>query len=158
MKSPDIRPSVPIKETNQPTKKDTETTHVLFVEDDEDMLWLLQKVLEDYPNIELHLASNSEDARSIVEKNDVGVVFVDWSVDGPDLCKHFKTINPNIRTVAFTADQRVKEAEKSQFDEYFLKPFDLSALEETIGNNVDSWRASQKPEEKSPQAIVDFRK
>lgn len=152
----EIRPFIPSNETGE--NRVTEATGVLFIEDDPDIVMLIEMMTEGHSGVKTHIVSSMEEARVVMKAIDIGVAYVDWSIGGLNSCAELKAICPDIRTVAFTADDRVRELVGSEsVDDYLEKPFDYDVLEQSIDKNAALWKeAKVSSGEKMQRTIVDF--
>lgn len=123
----------------------SERTHaLLIVEDDEDLLHLMVKLLEtDYF---VYTATNGHEAIKIMEQEDVNLIVSDVmmpEMDGIELCRYIKN---NIETshipiILLTAKNKEEdrvEAYESGADGFISKPFSLSILHARIANLLRS--------------------
>jgi len=115
----------------------TEKINVLVVDDEENILWLFEEGLDD-ENIRVYTAENGNNARAILEDNNISVCFVDIFLgeqNGIELVKEWSKRFQNIHFLVMTAQDtgsNVIESIKSGATDFFPKPFDLDVLRDKI--------------------------
>jgi DNA-binding NtrC family response regulator len=119
---------------------------ILIVDDEKDMRWALSQSLlaEGYKTIE---AASGEQALQTLEKIEPEVVLLDkmmpGCLDGIEVLKRIKKMNPSIQVVILTAFGEIKSAVESvklgAYD-YLTKPFDESHLLLTIHRAIENRR------------------
>lgn len=114
------------------------TINVLYVEDESDVREFTSKTLEALVN-KLILASNGDEGLNVFkEMNDIDLVLTDVNMpkmNGLDMCKRIKEINPNIPIVitsAYNDSKFLKKAIELGITSYAMKPVDLYDLIDTI--------------------------
>ncbi len=116
---------------------------VLVVEDDESQREPLSGYLADLGARVLEAASG-EDALAVLASEDPDVVITDLrmpGIDGRDLLRELKKLNPEIRVLVVTAYGTVENAVaclKDGADDYLLKPLDLEEVEHQVRRAVAS--------------------
>ena len=110
---------------------------VLIVDDQENMCWILSKVLSD-AGFSVKSANTAGEARSIARKGRLSAAVIDFRLpdgDGLSLFLDLREKNENLSCVLITSYGSSKlrqEALERGFDAYFDKPFDNAALVATI--------------------------
>ncbi len=113
---------------------------VLLVEDEEELLNLMVKLLSNDYNV--FFASNGKEALTIMEREEIDLVVTDVSMpqmDGIELCREIKgklefSHIPVLMLTAKTAEEDRTAAYESGADGYITKPFNLSVLHARIKN------------------------
>ncbi|MBF0349448.1 MAG: response regulator [SAR324 cluster bacterium] len=109
---------------------------VLVVDDDETILYLLEKILS--TQYECISAKNALDALKIMESEPIDIVLTDIhmpEMDGVTFLKKVKNLKPHIPVIIMTADPNmplVKTALKEGAIDFLEKPFDLDNIFEVI--------------------------
>ncbi len=110
---------------------------ILIVDDEPDILDTLDLVWSE-EDLELYLARNAEDALHKFQSLKPRVVVTDYrmpGMDGIELIRELRKVEPSIRTVLMTAfpDARLRdEAKAAGCDAFFTKPFDAAATLQKI--------------------------
>lgn len=111
---------------------------VLIVEDDVSMRFVLEECLKkDYDAL---LASNGEQAIELYEKKSPDLVLLDLKIpriNGLDVLKHIKRINPDALVIILTGYATINSAVESMKEgafDFLSKPFELDELIVTIKN------------------------
>lgn len=110
---------------------------VLIVDDQNGIRVLLTEVFssEGYHTFQ---ASNGKLALDIVNKESPDLVLLDMKIpgmDGLEILKHIKKINPDIKVIMMTAYgelDMIKEATESGALMHFTKPFDIDELRNAV--------------------------
>lgn len=119
---------------------DSKSTHLLVVEDNEDLLQLMVKLLEtDY---RVYTASDGKKAIEVMTNKEVDLIVSDVKMpemDGIELCRYvkgnFETSHiPIILLTAKNGEEDRVEAYESGADAFIGKPFSLSVLHARISN------------------------
>lgn len=106
----------------------------ILVVDDEDVI---REMLEDAfseAGYSVVCAENGEDALGILEQNKIQVMFLDLKMpgmNGLDLCRRIREDHPVACIYAMTGYTSLfdlAECREAGFDDYFVKPIDLSLL------------------------------
>ncbi|MFC7688105.1 response regulator [Ureibacillus sp. GCM10028918] len=112
-------------------------TRVVLVDDEEFALISLEKILEDFPEVNVLAKYNHyEELLLFLKKETIDVVFLDielGTINGLDLAKDILSIQPSIQIVFVTAHSQyaVQAFELNSID-YLLKPISFKRLEKTI--------------------------
>ncbi|HEW79015.1 MAG TPA: response regulator [Phycisphaerales bacterium] len=120
------------------TKKDKKK-RVLIVDDEEDMIWSLQKNL---PNESLQViiftASSGEEALSILEKTKIDLIVTDIrmpGISGIDLLIAVRNTYPDIEVIVMTAfpssESKAEVMEKGGL-RFIEKPFDIKEMRDSV--------------------------
>lgn len=106
---------------------------VLIVDDQENMCWILSKVLSS-AGFSIKTANTAKDALSIADKNKIHAAIIDYRLpdnNGFDLFLDLRERNKNFPCLLITSYGSSKlheEALRLGFDAYFDKPFDNEVL------------------------------
>lgn len=117
---------------------------VLIVDDEEDMIWSLQKNL---PNESLHvdifIASSGEEALSVLEETKIDLVVTDIrmpGISGIDLLIAIKNKYPHICVIVMTAfpstESKAEVIEKGGL-RFIEKPFDIKEMRDFVRNALN---------------------
>lgn len=117
---------------------------VLIVDDEEDMIWSLQKNLNnDNLQVEISIASSGEEAIALLEQREVDLVVTDIKMPGMsgielllEIKKRFPDTGVIVMT-AFPSPERKSEAMEHGSLHYLEKPFDINELREIIGKALE---------------------
>jgi len=121
---------------------------VLIVDDEAELRELLKDTLEE-AGFEVLTAENGAVALEVVNKTNVHIIFSDLQMpvmDGLDLCRQIKKIRPVSLIYAMTGFASIYDlvaCREAGFDDYFVKPINLSIVINTAENAVDKlnrWR------------------
>ncbi len=118
---------------------------VLIVDDEEDMLWMLQRNLDNgIPNIETFTAQSGEEALSILSKTEIHLVITDINmpgISGLELLTEVSNDYPRTKVIIMTAypsNAFENKAKKYGAIHFVEKPFDINDMrkivEEVLGN------------------------
>ncbi len=120
---------------------DTSATNlkVVIVEDDRALREILGIVLEEYPH-QIAFAENGQRALELAAQLAPELILIDLGLPdmhGFDLARALRARNlaPRPRLVAFTGfdgEDFRREAREAGFDDFYLKPMDLTAMERTF--------------------------
>ncbi|MGQ9558969.1 MAG: sigma-54-dependent transcriptional regulator [Candidatus Oleimicrobiaceae bacterium] len=119
--------------------------HVLVVEDNTDMCKTLAEVLR-REGYSVRTAYSGEEAIQVVEKHPVDLVLLDLrlpKMDGLDVLRHIKEIDPEIVVIMITAvsDPRpAVSAMKAGAYDYLNKPFELDELKMVVAKALETIR------------------
>lgn len=112
---------------------------ILVVDDEDDMLWMLQKKLnENMDNVEILAAHSGEDALDILSKNDITLVVTDINmpgINGLDLLVEIKNLYPKTGVMIMTAYPSSGYKDKAMMNgslRFIEKPFDIHELREQV--------------------------
>lgn len=106
---------------------------VLIVDDQNGIRILLMEVFSS-EGYETYQAANGKIALDIVQKNEPDLVLLDMKIpgmDGLEILKHIKQMNPDIRVIMMTAYgelDMIKEATDLGALMHFTKPFDIDEM------------------------------
>ena len=112
---------------------------VLVVDDQENMCWILSKVLSN-AGFSVKIANTTREALSITDENKISAAVIDFRLpdgNGFDLFSALQKRNRHLPCVLITSYGSSKlreEALEIGFDAYFDKPFDNNALIATLEN------------------------
>lgn len=114
---------------------------ILVVDDQDNLCWILSKVLSD-AGFSVRTANTAREALSIADEGGISAAVIDFRLpdgNGLDLFLQLREREGNLLCVLITSygsDQLREEALELGFDAYFDKPFDNSAfvavLKETL--------------------------
>ena len=106
---------------------------ILVVDDQENMCWILSKVLSD-AGFSVRTANTAREALSIADKDRISAAIIDFRLpdsNGFDLFLDLRKRDRNLPCVLITShgsSELREEALKLGFDAYFDKPFDNGVL------------------------------
>ena len=121
---------------------------ILVVDDDISVRDLFQTVFVD-AGYEVVLAESGEEALSILQKQDINVIFLDlklFGMNGIELCRLIRKFKPVSLIYAMTgwgALNDIEECREACFDDYFNKPVSLYAILKAVEDafeKLDRWR------------------
>lgn len=147
-------------ETEVNTDQNVNSTRILLVEDNTDLLDFIAKDLsEDY---QVLTATSAELALEILQSEKVGLVISDVmmpGISGFELCKHIKTTLktshiPVIMLTSKTAITAKVEGLESGADAYIEKPFSMEYLHIQIKNLLENRKHIMKHYSSSPLAHI----
>jgi DNA-binding response OmpR family regulator len=112
-----------------------EDLHVLIIEDDFDLMFLIKKMLE-IKGFKVLTAFTGKEARKKFRKNSTSLqsVILDLTLpdlDGKKICKEFRKKNPDVPIIITTGSEdpsQKQELDKLGITAYLKKPFDLNEL------------------------------
>ena len=106
---------------------------ILVVDDQENMCWILSKVLSD-AGFSVKTANTAREALSIADKDKLSAAIIDYRLpdgNGFDLFlalrRRYKDL-PYVLITSYGSEELQKRAFELGFDAYFDKPFDNSVL------------------------------
>lgn len=120
-----------------------EKRKVLIVDDQNGIRVLLVEVFSS-EGYQTSQASNGKLALEIVRKDPPDLVLLDMKIpgmDGLDILKHIKQINPSIKVIMMTAYgelDMIKEATDLGALMHFTKPFDIDDLRSAVNKQLRS--------------------
>lgn len=123
---------------------------LLIVDDEQDLLAGLKRLLE--PELDCHIltASSAEEALAIAAKKEVDVVLTDIrmpDIDGLELLEHLKKLDQQIAVLLMTAygsiDLAVEALRKGAYD-FITKPLDEDRLFHSLKNCLERQRLLKK--------------
>jgi CheY-like chemotaxis protein len=129
-------------------KGDFVNGRILVVDDDISVRDLFQTVFVD-AGYEVVLAEGGEEALSILQKQDINVIFLDlklFGMNGIELCRQIRKFKPVSLIYAMTgwgALYEIEECREAGFDDYFNKPVSLEAILKAVEDafeKLDRWR------------------
>jgi len=115
---------------------------LLVVDDDESYLNILKKILTKM-EYAAEVATSSEEALKILEKEKYPLIITDLDMpglDGVELCKQIKKNDSKSIVYAlsgYITDYDTEDLEKSGFDGYLYKPAKLEVLKQAIEGAFD---------------------
>src|SRR5512135_830600 len=111
---------------------------VLVVDDKQEMLKLLERIIGGELDVEVHSADNGKKALEIISGKPVSVVIADVKMpgmDGIELLRQIKKLNESVVVIMMTAYGTIEtavEALKLGAYDFVAKPFDEERLVHTI--------------------------
>lgn len=123
-------------------------TRVLIVEDQQDVLLILQKVI-DYLGFEMDIACDGEVAIKKLSENDFAIVISDINMpklDGVQLLKHIKATYTDIDVLISTGypqDYQQKDIMTDGATDYIVKPFSVVELSQKLKDIVSKRQLSK---------------
>ncbi len=124
--------------------------HLLLVEDNEELLYLMEKILSRQYHV--LVAKNGQEALDIIKNNEIDIIISDVmmpEMDGLELCRNIKSnletshIPIILLTAKNTAEDRI-ECYNAGADGYISKPFELKILEARINNFIIHKKSKQE--------------
>ncbi len=121
---------------------------IFVVDDDESIRKLLGKAFEK-AGFTAVIAASAEEALDILKKENPQVMFLDLKLpgmNGIELCKTIRKDKPIACIYAMTGYNSIfelTECRDAGFDDYFLKPFDLSVIIDAAENGfqkIERWK------------------
>lgn len=118
---------------------------LLIVDDQNGIRVLLMEVFSS-EGYETFQASNGKLALEIVRRESPDLVLLDMKIpgmDGLDILKHVKTIDPSIKVIMMTAYGEldlIKEATDLGAISHFTKPFDIDELRQAVNYQLKNSR------------------
>ena len=128
----------------------TNDNHLLLVEDNEELLYLMEKILSRQYHV--LVAKNGLEALDIIKDNKIDIIISDVmmpEMDGLELCRNIKSnletshIPVILLTAKNTAEDRI-ECYNAGADGYISKPFELKILEARINNFIIHKKSKQE--------------
>ena len=128
---------------------DKDASHVLIVEDNQELLMLMSHVLQSHYHIQT--ATNGKEAIKIIKENTIDIVVSDVfmaGMDGLEMTKILKndpaySYLPVILISARTKEEDRIEAYKAGADDYLTKPFRMRELQLRIDNIISNRKRIQ---------------
>lgn len=117
------------------------TKKIMVVDDQIGIRLLLSEVLE-RDGHEVYLCGNGKEALSILEKNNLDLVFLDMKIpgmDGIEILIHIRKAQPDLKVVLMTAYGELtllQEAMELQISGYLAKPFDIEEVRRYVLNET----------------------
>lgn len=125
---------------------------VLIVDDEEDMLWMLQRNLDStIPNIETFAAQSGDEALDILRENEINLVITDINmpgISGLDLLTEVSTIWPDTKVIIMTAypsNAFENKARKEGAMQFVEKPFDIKEMRKIVEAALQTKNHSDSP-------------
>ncbi len=117
---------------------------VLLVDDEEDMIWSLQKNLNnDNLQVDISVASSGEEALKVLKQKSIDLVVTDIKMPGMsgiellfEIKKHYPHTGVVVMT-AFPSPERKNEAMNHGSLHYLEKPFDINELRDIIAKALE---------------------
>jgi two-component system chemotaxis response regulator CheY len=121
------------------------TMNVLVVDDYKTMLRIIRNLLKQIGFTNIDEATSGEEAVSLLDQNDYGLIISDWNMEpmtGLELLKHVRANDnmsdlPFIMVTAESKTENVLEAKKAGVSNYIVKPFNAETLEGKISSVLD---------------------
>jgi two-component system nitrogen regulation response regulator GlnG len=129
--------------------------HVLIVDDDEGILWVLDKVLRE-EGLEVSQAGSITDAQKILQEKTVDMVFLDVFLpdgNGMDLLESGTLTMPVVMLTAETTFGHAAEAYRIGAMEYLPKPFDLDEVRQLV-HRVQPAQKEIKPKQEQKEDLI----
>jgi CheY-like chemotaxis protein len=105
---------------------------ILIVDDEEEILRLMRRTLEDYDTVEAH---NGEEALAMLEELPVDLVITDIrmpDMDGYQLLKVIRKRFPDVRVLAMSGAVTGDDVEEHGFEAFIEKPMDPNGIREIV--------------------------
>ncbi|WP_018291100.1 sigma-54 dependent transcriptional regulator [Verrucomicrobium sp. 3C] len=140
------------KRTDPSAKKEQKPVlrrSILVVDDEQDVHYSFQRLLEDLP-IEVRAAQSGEAAIELLRKEPAEVVIMDIRMGGKnglETLREMKRIAPKLIVLMMTAygtSHTAIEAMKLGAYDYILKPFDIPELRQLIERSLEAARLAQE--------------
>lgn len=123
---------------------------VLIVDDEEDMLWMLQRNLDNgIPNIETFAAQSGNEALDILKETDIDLVITDINMPGMSGLELLTEVNnrwKNTKVIIMTAypsNAFANKAKKEGAVKFVEKPFDINDMRTIVENALEGDVVSQ---------------
>lgn len=122
------------------------SVNILVVDDEISIRETFEEVLRD-KGYNVYTAANSDQAIKLAADYNFQVMLIDLflsehypdSLNGIDLCRVLRSINPIAIKIAVTGHQtlfQLTDSRDAGFDDYFIKPVKLEVLYDSIKNNL----------------------
>lgn len=140
-----------MKENNEEIK-DKYKASILIVDDEPQALEEISELLEGN-NHKIFLASCGKDALEIAQKTSLNLALLDLKlpdIDGIELSRRIKEIQPGILEIIITAYGSLENALKAIHEEmydYMLKPFDPKGFVQTVKRALEKEKALREGKE-----------
>lgn len=125
---------------------------VLIVDDEEDMLWMLQRNLDNgIPNIETFTAQSGNEALDILEETEISLVITDINMPGMSGLELLTEINNKwketkvIIMTAYPSNAFENKARKEGAVRFVEKPFDINDMRKIVEDVLETSKAPSKP-------------
>ncbi|MGK5095309.1 sigma-54 dependent transcriptional regulator [Deltaproteobacteria bacterium TL4] len=115
----------------------TTATHLLVIDDEQSIRWVLEKTLSRMGYI-LHLADSAEQGWELLQQHPIEIALIDLNLPGEDglsSMKKFLKKDPNLLIFIMTGQSTMRntvEAMKNGAFDYITKPFDIDEIEELV--------------------------
>jgi two-component system nitrogen regulation response regulator GlnG len=129
--------------------------HALIVDDDEGILWVLDKVLQE-EGLEVSQAGSISEAKKVLQEKTVDMVFLDVFLpdgNGMDLLESGTLTMPVVMLTAETTFGHAAEAYRIGAMEYLPKPFDLNEVRQLV-QRVQPTKKKVSPQKKQKEDII----
>jgi excisionase family DNA binding protein len=122
----------------------TGQTRILIVDDEQDIVEVLEKILEDEAKYEVEVAKGGFAAGIVADKFRPHVILIDMhlkDIDGREVCKQVKA-NPDLqltKVIAISgkmAEEELKGLHAQGFDGFLKKPFHVRQVIEAIEDSM----------------------
>lgn len=119
------------------------STHILIVDDEESVTYLLQTEFQEYPEFSVVTASNGGDAMNIVRSKVFDIALLDIRmprVSGLEVLRFIKEHSPTTQVIMLTAQADVKnavEATRLGAYDFLSKPYEFDVLMATVRRAVE---------------------
>lgn len=136
---------------------------VLIVDDEEDMLWMLQRNLDSgIPNIETFAAQSGNEALDILNANEINLVITDINMPGMsglELLTEVSSKWPNTKVIIMTAypsNAFENKARKEGAVQFVEKPFDIQDMRKIVEEALHTKTNKQKSDGIDLVDIIQF--
>jgi PAS domain S-box-containing protein len=146
------------------SRNDGETMKVMVVDDEEHIRLAVDRILS-RQGCQVSKAANGQEALSILEQEPIEVVFLDLmmpGMDGMEVHKHIKDIDPSILVIIITGYATVEtaiEAMKQGAYDFIPKPFEAEQLRIVASRaleKIDLTREAERLEEERRKTLFDL--
>jgi len=125
---------------------------VLIVDDEEDMLWMLQRNMDNgIPNIETFTAQSGIEALDTLEETEISLVITDINMPGMSGLELLTEINNKwketkvIIMTAYPSSAFENKAKKEGAVRFVEKPFDINDMRKIVEDVLETSKAPSKP-------------
>ena len=146
---------------NQPKEVQENAIHLLLVEDNEELLYLMERILARQYHV--FIAKNGVEALNVIQDNEIDIIISDVmmpEMDGLELCQSLKSnletshIPIILLTAKNAAEDRI-ECYNAGADGYISKPFELKILEARINNFIIHKKSKQEEFRSNVEVNID---
>jgi DNA-binding response OmpR family regulator len=122
---------------------------ILVVDDEASIRDLFEDILG-ASGYKIFTAEGGEQALEILDKEDIGVIFLDlklFGMNGIELCRQIRTFNPVCLIHAMTgwaALYEIEECREAGFDDFFTKPIATDVLFKAVDDAFEKLRRWKK--------------
>lgn len=136
---------------------------ILVVEDDEQIPGILKTYFEKYyQNMKMELATSGEEALEILNTNQQIAVFIldihlRGRMDGFELCRRIRDRVPwgiIIGITGFPSQYPLSDARAHGFDDYFIKPFRLTDMDQALKCHIERMQRWGKIRQRKPPTAI----